>query len=285
MSQGADISRALATAVYRLEQVSDSPELDAALLLAHVLKKPRSYLISHREKRLSGAQQRDFNSVIARRARGEPVAYIEGFREFWSLRLAVTPDVLIPRPETETLVERALRIIPPGADWTVADLGTGSGAIALAVASERPRCRIIATDISPDALSVAAGNARLHRLDNVTFRVGDWCGALRGDRIEVLLSNPPYIREGDPHLSAPSLGFEPRRALVAPGSGMRWLRDIIAHAGEYLIPGGHIVLEHGADQAYAVRDMLIEHDFADPGHEADLAGHARISFARRRDGS
>lgn len=272
------LKNALAAAAAQFSPVSDSERLDAELLLAHALDKPRSYLIAHADDTLNDTQQAAFDSLIQRRASGEPIAYILGYREFWSLRMDVCDAVLIPRPETETLVACALEIIPEHEPWRMADLGTGSGAIALAVASERPHCEVVATDVSTAALAMARENARRHNIKNVEFRQGDWYGALREGGWEMIVSNPPYVSENDAHLDAPSMQFEPRNALIAPANGLRYLREIIEGAPPLLTQGGWLLLEHGAEQAEFVAGLMSAQGFMNVSTREDLAGHARVTF-------
>nr|MCU0760211.1 peptide chain release factor N(5)-glutamine methyltransferase [Steroidobacteraceae bacterium] len=217
----------------------------------------------------------------ARRAAGEPLAYIVGYRDFWTLRLAVTPAVLVPRPETELLVERALALAPQcGADGSVvslADLGTGSGAIALALASERPDWKIVATDRSAAALDVAQLNARSHRLRNVQFLHGDWFEPLRGRRFDLVVSNPPYVAADDPVLGADSLRVEPREALTPGTDALAALAALVESAPLHLVPDGWLLLEHGATQATAVAGRLVARGFRHVRSHADLAGSQRVT--------
>ena len=272
-----------ARAVQALADVSDSPRLDADLLLAHALDQPRSYLIAHDRDDLPGATAEVFDTLVQRRATGEPVAYILGYREFWSLRFDVGDAVLIPRPDTETLVARALEIIPEHEPWRMADLGTGSGAIAVALAHERPHSEVFATDISTAALAIARANAQRHGARNVVFHQGHWYDALPEGGIEMIVSNPPYVRENDPHLQAPSMAFEPRDALIAPGNGLRCLREIIEGAPDKLTQGGWLLLEHGADQAGFVTDLMADNGFMNVATDSDLAGHPRVSYGHLLD--
>ncbi len=257
----------------------DTGRLDAELLLAQALGKPRSHLYAWPERQLGRDELLRFQKLIERRAAGEPIAYLLGRREFWSLELEVSPSTLIPRPETECLVEQALKHIPSDAHWLIADLGTGSGAIALAIASERPRCRILATDIYGTALEVARRNAgRLH-LDNVSFVQGDWCAPLRTGRFQVILSNPPYIRETDPHLRQGDVRFEPRGALAAGADGLASLRRIAEDVREHLAPPALLLLEHGFDQEQAVHLLLERVGYRDISTIRDLANHPRVTQA------
>ncbi|HEY3645266.1 MAG TPA: peptide chain release factor N(5)-glutamine methyltransferase [Gammaproteobacteria bacterium] len=272
----ADASRA---ATARLTD-SDSPQLDAELLLAHVLGADRSHLRAHPEARLDASQAQRYAELVEARRRGEPIAYLTGEREFWSLRLKVTPATLIPRPETELLVEQALALIPAGADWQIADLGTGSGAIALAIAKERPRCRVSAVDVSADALAVARDNAQRLHIANLEFLEGDWFAPLAARRFQMIVSNPPYVSIGDPHLAKGDLRFEPARALSSGGDGLEDIRRIAASAPAHLQPDGYLLLEHGFEQAASVRELLQGSGFTDARSVRDLGSHERISLGR-----
>ena len=253
-----------------------TPALDAELLLAHALGVGRTRLRSHPEDVPAADAAARFLGLVARRAAGEPVAYVLGRKEFWTLELSVNPAVLVPRPETELLVERALTL-DPGAEAAVADLGTGSGAIALALASARPRWRIVATDISAAALAVARTNALALGLTRVELLQGDWLACLSARRFQLILSNPPYVAADDPALGQPELMREPRLALVAPEDGLAALRAILQAAPEHLEPGGWLLLEHGATQAAAVAGALVARGFAQVRSHRDLAGRERMT--------
>ena len=260
---------------------SESARLDAELLLCHVLGVNRSWLYAWPDKSLDALQQQRFDELVARRAAGEPVAHILGEREFWSFRLKVNPDTLIPRPDTELLVEQALLLLPEDAVLKVADLGTGSGAIALAIARERPRCRVLATDLSPAALAVAQENAERNRITNVEFRQGRWCEALGGEQFDLIVSNPPYIAEDDPHLVQGDVRFEPRAALVSGRDGLDDICRIVNEVSEHLHKGGWLMLEHGYGQGEAVRSILVRNGFDNVRTWCDLAGHERVTAGRR----
>ncbi|HEV7489572.1 MAG TPA: peptide chain release factor N(5)-glutamine methyltransferase [Rhodanobacteraceae bacterium] len=255
--------------------------LDAELLLARALGKSRAWLYAWPEHEPDEAQLTEFARVVAARERGEPIAYLTGHREFWSLDLALTPDVLIPRHETELLVEIALTHVPADRDVRIADLGTGSGAIALAIARERPRTRVIATDASNAALDVARNNARRLGVGNVAFAQGDWFAALGRERFDLIASNPPYIAEHDAHLDVGDLRFEPRSALVAGAEGFDAIRRIIAGASEHLNADGWLILEHGWDQAERVRALLVSGEYAEVASARDGAGHERVTFGKK----
>ena len=254
--------------------------VDAELLLLHVLARPRSWLFAHADEAVAAADAAGFHAMVERRAQGEPVAYLTGSRGFWTLELAVTPATLVPRPDTELLVELALARLPAEAIARVADLGTGSGAIALSIAKERPRAQVVATDASADALEVARGNARRNGLGNVAFRAGSWLAPLAGETFDLIASNPPYIAEGDPHLARGDLRFEPAMALSSGADGLDDIRSIAGAAPAHLCPGGWLLLEHGWDQGDAVRALLGRAGFIDVATERDLEGRDRVTLGR-----
>jgi len=257
--------------------------LDAELLLAHVLNVSRAWLYAWPEHAPDAAQREAFEQHVVARERGEPIAYLTGHREFWSLDLEVTPAVLIPRPETELLVEVALEHLPRDRPMRVADLGTGSGAIALALARERPLAQVLATDASDVALDVARRNAGRLAVDNVTFAQGDWCAALTGGRFELIASNPPYIASDDAHLDTGDLRREPRMALVSGRDGLDAIRRIVADASAHLATGGWLLLEHGWDQAARIRALFESHEYVDVSSIRDTAGHERVTLGRKHD--
>jgi release factor glutamine methyltransferase len=260
---------------------SDTSRLDAEVLLASILKKNRSYLHAWPEKILPQKTREQFYQLVKRRASGEPVAYLTGQREFWSLPLAVSTDTLIPRPETETLVALALEKVPPGSGLHIADLGTGSGAIALAIAHERPRCRIVATDASAKSLEIAAGNASRLGIENIRFIHGTWCEPLPQEPFDLILSNPPYIEDQDPHLERGDVRFEPRTALAAGPDGMDDLDHIVACARQRLREQGWLMLEHGYKQADRVKMRLGEHGYREISSHSDEAGLDRVCMGRK----
>lgn len=276
MTTAVPVRAALEHAVQALALSSDAARLEAETLLAHILNKPRHYPYVWPEHPLAETQYRRFALLCRRRAAGEPVAYLLGRREFWSLDLEVTPDTLIPRPETECLVAAALTLIPSCAKWLIADLGTGSGAIALAIAKERPHCRVIATDISPAALAVAKGNALRLGIRNVEFAEGDWFAALAERRYRMILSNPPYIADNDPHLERGDVRFEPRSALVGGPRGMTPIRLIADRARTYLAPNGRLLLEHGYQQGRHLARLLLRLGYRDITYHRDYAGRQRV---------
>ncbi len=255
--------------------------VDAQVLLAHALGVNRAWLIAHAADPLPAASAAAFLALAKRRRDGEPVAYLTGIREFWGLPLAVTPAVLIPRPETETLVELALARLPPDRPVSVLDLGTGSGAVALAIARERPRARVVATDVSPDALAVARDNARRLGIANVAFLRSDWYEALPAEsQFDAVVSNPPYVRAGDPHLGEGDLRFEPAGALSPGGDGLGALRIIVDGARERLVAGGTLAVEHGHDQSDAVQGLFAAAGFDAISVARDLAGIPRVVAGR-----
>lgn len=265
----------------RNAQLPDSPteRLDAELLLAAALGKSRSYLHTWPERIVSSEAAATFATYLQRRSEGEPVAYILGQQGFWKLDLEVAPHTLIPRPDTELLVEVALELLP-ATPLQVLDLGTGSGAIALALASERGGWQVTAVDRVPEAVALAERNRQRLQLDNAKVLASHWFDALQGQRFALIVSNPPYIAEQDPHLAAGDVRFEPSSALVAGSDGLDDLRQIITQAPQHLLPAGWLLLEHGYDQAAAVRELLARHGFEQIQSRTDLGGHERISLGR-----
>jgi release factor glutamine methyltransferase len=284
----------------------DLPRLEIELLLAHVLGRDRAWLFAHADETVDAAQAAAFDAVLARRDSGEPLAYITGRRGFWTLDLEVTPATLIPRPETELLVELALARLPAAAAdplWerlqprprgkddttdlntcigtTVADLGTGSGAVALAIASERPDIAVVATDASAEALAVAQRNATRLGLDHVRFAQGDWCAALGDRSFDMIVSNPPYIEADDPHLGQGDLRHEPPGALASGADGLDAIRRIVHDARTHLVAGGWLLLEHGWTQGAAVRALLHDHGYIDIATAPDLESRDRVTRCRR----
>jgi release factor glutamine methyltransferase len=260
--------------------------LDAELLLGHVLDADRASVLARDERVLTPEEQGGFETLVARRLAGEPLAYLTGTKEFWSLELEVTPAVLVPRPETELLVEWGLELLSvlavPEDEVSILDLGTGSGAIALAIARERPHLRVVATDLSAAALDVARRNAQRLGIGNVEFRQGDLFTPLGQDdhgKFDLVLSNPPYIALGDPHLA--DLKFEPALALTSGADGLDALRAIVAGAQAFLKPDGWLVLEHGSQQAAAVQELMGDEAYVDIVTRRDLAGLERATGGTR----
>jgi len=252
--------------------------LEAELLLAHALGVDRAWFFAHADDTADAEGMARFDALVRRRAAGEPIAYITGRRDFWSLSLEVTPATLIPRPETELLVELAVARLPQGG--RVVDLGTGSGAIALAIAKERPDADVTAVDASEAALVVASRNAVALGLQRVTFAHGDWLAPLEGQRFDLIVSNPPYIESDDPHLAQGDLRFEPATALASGADGLDDIRRIAAAAGAHLEPGGWLLLEHGWQQGEAVRAVLVGMGFAGVFTATDLEDRDRVSGGR-----
>ena len=264
-------------AQYRqLETVSDTARLDAELLLGHVLGRDRTWLITWSDRAVSAADEARFSALLTRRAAGEPVAHILGSRDFWTLELAVTPATLIPRPDTEVLVELALQLGPDG-PGQVLDLGTGTGAIALALASERPAWQLTAVDAWPEAAELAERNRVRCGLGNVTVRCGHWFEPVGGERFDLIVSNPPYLAADDPHLAEGDVRFEPSSALVAGPTGLEDLEFIVAQAPAYLDCNGWLLLEHGESQGAAVRRLLLARGFATVQSWRDLGSRERVS--------
>jgi len=273
------LDAAIADASTRLTDSSDSPRLDAEILLCQTIDMPRSYLFAHPEDELDDLTKDRFETLLQRRIDGEPMSYITGTREFWSHELLVSPATLVPRPETELLVELALREIPRKAEWQILDLGTGSGAIALSIAAERLLCTVTATDISPDALAIAAENVRQADLANVICVVGDWVEPVAGQQFDIIVSNPPYVREDDEALQ--NLRHEPLSALASGADGLDDIRVLATNCGAILATDGWLILEHGADQQTEVAEILEAASWVDIACHNDLAGKPRVTVARR----
>lgn len=260
-------------------QNSDTPALDAELLLAHVLGKSRSYLRTWPERELTAEQLQQFEMLMTRRRQGEPVAYLLGSQGFWSLELQVSADTLIPRPDTERLVELALELGPVH-PARVLDLGTGTGAIALALAAERRHWQVTGVDRMSAAVALAENNGRQLKLENAQFFASDWFGAVAGQYFDLIVSNPPYIAVDDPHLQQGDVRFEPASALVSGADGLDDIRHITGAAPAYLKNRGWLLLEHGWEQADAVRQLLEQRGFTDVQSWRDLGGHQRVSGGR-----
>lgn len=269
----------LRAAIARLTD-SESARRDAEILLAMVIGKSRSWLIAFDDSELSPAQLERLDELVTRRAAGVPIAYLTGEREFWSLPIDVSPDTLIPRPDTEVLVELALARLPADV-CRVLDLGTGTGAIALAVASERPTCEITGVDRIPGAVDLARHNAKKLGLTNVSFEQSNWFSSLNDQRFTMIISNPPYIDAADAHLNEGDVRFEPASALVAAGGGLADIRHIAANAGQHLLPEGWLLLEHGWQQGADVRQILRDNDFCAVETRQDYGGNDRVTLGKR----
>ena len=273
------LDAAIADAVQRLTPVTESARLDAEILLCQTINMPRSYLFAHPEDELDDLSLARFEALIERRLQGEPMSYISGTREFWSRELLVSPATLIPRPETELLVELALREIPRTAEWQVLDLGTGSGAIAISVAAERSLCTVTATDVSADALGIARENVRQGDLANVTCLQGSWTAPVENRQFNMILSNPPYVRDDDDALT--KLRHEPLSALASGKDGLDALRILATDCVPILAANGWLMMEHGADQKDDVADLLKAAGWSEIACHNDLAGLPRVTVARR----
>ncbi|EOV9624719.1 peptide chain release factor N(5)-glutamine methyltransferase [Cronobacter sakazakii] len=276
-----DYQQWLKQAIDRLT-ASESPRRDAEILLAFVTGRTRTFILAFGETALTDDEHARLDALLARRAAGEPVAYLIGQREFWSLPLEVSPATLIPRPDTECLVEQALARLPATA-CRILDLGTGTGAIALALASERPDCHVTALDIIPEAVALAKRNAQRLGIDNVTILQSHWFSALTDVRFSLIVSNPPYIDSDDPHLSQGDVRFEPKSALVADDAGLADLETLVTEARRFLEDNGWLMLEHGWQQGEAVREL-----FTRAGYQAvetcrDYGGNERLTLGNYRD--
>lgn len=268
-------------------QLKNSPQLaeidtryESQLLLQHILHVNRAWLIAHENDELRPADQTKFTELLERRCHGEPIAYILGKREFYGLDLKVTPATLIPRPDTEILVEAALSKLPADKSMQLLDLGTGTGAIALAIASQRPQTKIIAVDASQAALDIASSNSQQHHITNVNFVLSNWFSALNQDKFDIIVSNPPYIEQDDVHLSQGDLRFEPISALASGSDGLDDIRKIVADSLLHLEPQGWLMLEHGYNQASAVADLLAEQGFVDIATIKDFGGNDRVTIGK-----
>lgn len=277
MPGASTISAALAAAQQTIGRI------EARVLLREVLQKDDAYLLAHGDDALTAAQAQQYAALVARRVAGEPVAYITGRREFHGREFAVTPAVLIPRPATEVLVELALQRLPAAAPCRVLDLGAGSGCIGITIAAERPQAQVTLVDASASALAIARANAVQWAPANTTLLQSDWYEAVAAQRYDLIVSNPPYVADGDAHLAQGDLRFEPRSALAAGPDGLDDIRRIIAGAREHLLPGGWLLFEHGHDQAIACAALLRDARFAALVAERDLDGIVRVGGGRRTD--
>lgn len=278
----ASIGELLNSLAQQFSAVSDSARVDAEVLLSFVAQKNRTWLYTWPERELTASQTRQLQALIKRRLQGEPVAYLTGEREFWSLTLQVSPDTLIPRPDTELLVEIALELFSERSheNLNIIDLGTGTGAIALAIACEQPNWRVVGLDRIPAAVELAQRNKTQLQIPNATFLESDWFSALDKQRFDLIVSNPPYIEQQDPHLEQGDVRFEPRSALVAKDDGLLDIKNIIAQAPDFLVNQGWMLFEHGYQQADAVRNLLSERGFIAVQTRCDLAGQERATLGQ-----
>ncbi|MGS0630078.1 MULTISPECIES: peptide chain release factor N(5)-glutamine methyltransferase [Photorhabdus] len=258
---------------------SDSPKRDAEILLGFVTRHSRTYILAFGETQISPEQFSQLETLLARRAKGEPIAYITGEREFWSLSLTVSPATLIPRPDTECLVEKALECLSL-TPCRILDLGTGTGAIALAIASERSDCQVTGVDINPDAVMLAQGNAEKLKIQNVDFLNSNWFSSLNNQQFDMIVSNPPYIDEADPHLFQGDVRFEPDSALIAAEQGTADLKTIIDLSRNFLLPDGWLLLEHGWKQGDVVRSLFSESGYQQVATFQDYGGNERITLGQ-----
>jgi len=273
------VENAIATGANLLASSSDSAKLDAQVLLLNILQKPRSYLFTWPEKQLTDQQYQAFQHACERRLQGEPVSHITGCREFWSLQLEVNPTTLIPRPDTETLVELALECeVPKNAK--VLDLGTGTGAIALALGSEMPTWDITAVDRIDDAVALAKRNQQRLAINNVTVEQSNWFSALKNKKFDLIVTNPPYIEHDDVHLYQGDVRFEPLSALVADDAGMADIKQIITQSRDYLHASGYLLIEHGFEQSAAVRHIFNQMAFINVSTVKDLGNNDRVTFGQ-----
>jgi release factor glutamine methyltransferase len=271
------ISELLKKSAKQLEKISDSARLDTEVLLCFILEKNRSYLMTWPEKELNEDQFNNFQTVFKKRQQGTPLAHITGHKEFWSLNLKVTRDTLIPRPETELLIEQILESFPTTEKKTLLDLGTGSGAIAIAIASERKHWKIIATDQSSAALDIAIENARSLNISNIEFKQGSWFQAIEDKAFDIIVSNPPYIVNTDPHLKSGDVRFEPLSALASGVEGLDDIHTIVSQAKQHLNPGGFLIIEHGYDQKAAVNGIFNNNGLNNVTQHHDLANNPRTT--------
>ena len=275
-----DLQSVLARSASTLQTISDSATLDAEVLLCHVLEKNRSYLRTWPEKRLTNEQLRQFSRLLERRQQGQPIAYITGTREFWSRDFIVNPSVLIPRPDTETLIEVCLQLLESKPDAKLIDLGTGSGIIAITLAAEYSQLKVTAVDNSTEALDTAQNNAQLNHTPNIRFLNSNWLAEVPQEKFDFIVSNPPYIDVNDPHLSKGDVRFEPNSALIAEQQGLQDILDISQQSHQHLSHGGYLIFEHGYNQKQAVHDLLEQQQYQNIHCVHDLSGHPRVSYAQ-----
>ena len=271
------IQSALHMASHYLQQTSDSAALDADLLLCFVLKKQRAHLRAWPEKQLKQDQLEHYQELLDKRRSGQPIAYLIGSREFWSRDFIITADVLIPRPETELLIELILEILPDNQIQSVIDLGTGSGAIAVTLAAERPLSTIVATDICADALRIARKNAQKHDLNNIRFWLSNWFENLPKSAYDIIVSNPPYIEPNDAHVQQGDLRFEPEKALISEHQGLKDITMIIDTARPRLKPESFLLLEHGYNQQQQVQSIFKQYQYTNIRTHHDLSGQPRVT--------
>ncbi|MFZ2451111.1 MAG: peptide chain release factor N(5)-glutamine methyltransferase [Methylovulum miyakonense] len=274
------IKTLLAQAADSLAAISGSPALDAEVLLCQVLGKPRPYLRAWCDQAVSEAQFQEFQRLWRQRLQGQPIAYLTGQREFWSRDFLVTPAVLIPRPDTELLIDLGLKLIPAEADWNIIDLGTGSGIIAITIAAERPNTRLTAVDRSLEALQVAQQNAGRHHIQNIHFHQSDWFKQVPAQRFQLVISNPPYIAEHDWHLQHGDVRFEPQSALIAGDQGLSDIKAIAETAKNWLVADGWLLIEHGYDQETAVQAIFKSLGYQQVQTERDLSGQPRVTYGQ-----
>lgn len=282
MNQSTDLSdHSIGTLLaFGAQQLAGDPKLrlfESQVLLAHTLGKQRSFLHAWPEHVVLAGEAEAYIARLRRRKAGVPIAYLLGYREFWSRRFVVNESTLIPRPETELLVETALNVLPKDTPLHVADLGTGSGCIAISIALERPQCSVVATDISADTLATARTNAQLHQCDNLDLRLGDWLAPLHNEKFALIVSNPPYIAEQDWHVHHTDIAHEPRRALTSGPSGLTAIREICSLAPKFLHHRGALMIEHGFDQGPQVAQIFEQHHFQEVHTYQDHAAHPRVT--------
>lgn len=275
------IESALAEAAITLCGFSDSAVLDAEILLCLVLGKERTYLRAWSEKVLTSEQNIAFKTLLAKRLKGQPIAYLTGWREFWSRDFKVCADVLIPRPDTELLIELSLPLIAKNKPCKIIDLGTGSGIIGITLAAECPNAMVIATDFSDSALQIAKENAVLHQLTNIKFQHSHWFAEIEKNEFDLVISNPPYIAENDPHLQQGDLRFEPQQALVAEENGLKDISTLAESARDYLTQDGYLLIEHGFEQQDSVQAIFQEFCYRNIETHKDLAGLPRVTIGQK----